>query len=194
MSSETDFAEFSTLFQSMIQDGIGEGLARFLPVIFDLAEEVDDDDEEESTYVTTSEMVTDPVSRRFVVIRSSGSGFEDLFNGEKRGRLPASKSSVESMPRVVIGEDKENGGSCPICLDEWSKGDVAAEMPCKHKFHSKCVEEWLGKHATCPLCRYEMPVEEKEEEEEEEEGDRVGVWIGFSISGVERRNSEDGGR
>lgn len=185
MSSETDFAEFSAMFERMIQGG--EGLSRFLPVIFALAGEADEDEEPTDQTTRQSEIVIDPVNRSVVMIRS-GPGLDDFLNGEKQGRSPASKSSVEDMPRVVIGEDKEKGGSCAICLEEWSEGDVAAEMPCKHKFHSRCVEEWLGIHATCPLCRYEMPVEE------EEEGKKVGVWIGFSINGGERRNEEDGGR
>ncbi|KAG2297903.1 hypothetical protein Bca4012_009091 [Brassica carinata] len=128
------------------------------------------------------------VIQRVVVIRSPV-GLEDFVNGDGSGkerRSPASKSSVESMPRVVIGGDKEVGG-CPICLEEWVEGDVAAEMPCKHEFHSKCVEEWLGRHATCPLCRYEMPVEEVEEEK------KVGVWIGLSVSTGGRRNGEGAG-
>ncbi|CAH8252275.1 unnamed protein product [Arabidopsis lyrata] len=179
MSSENDFAEFSSFFERMIQGG-GDGLSRFLPVIVALAAREDDDDQESSNQTTNP---------RLVMIRS-GYGLDDFFSGgEKQGRSPASKSAVENMPRVVIGEDKEkDGGSCAICLEEWSKGDVATEMPCKHKFHSKCVEEWLGMHATCPMCRYEMPVEEVEEEK------KVGIWIGFSINAGERRNAEDGGR
>ncbi|CAA0202578.1 unnamed protein product [Arabidopsis thaliana] len=179
MSSENDFVEFSSMFERIIQ-GRGDGLSRFLPVIVALAAREDDDDQG-STDQTTRR--GDPLSPRFVMI-GSRSGLDDFFSdGGKQGRSPALKSAVENMPRVVIGEDKEkNGGSCAICLDEWSKGDVAAEMPCKHKFHSKCVEEWLGRHATCPMCRFEMPVEEVEEEK------KIGIWIGFSINAGDRRN------
>ncbi|KAF8082962.1 hypothetical protein N665_0798s0001 [Sinapis alba] len=186
MSSETDFEEFSALFERMIRRG--DGLSRFLPLILALA----DEEEGESTDQTARQrgIVIDPVNRRVVMIRSA---LGDFLNGEfseKQGRSPASKSSVESMPRVVIGKGEGRGGSCAICLEEWLEGDVAAEMPCKHEFHSKCAEEWLGRQATCPLCRYEMPVEEVEEEK------KVGVWIGFSVSSGERRNEEeeDGGR
>ncbi|CAA7031179.1 unnamed protein product [Microthlaspi erraticum] len=187
MASEADFAEFSAMFDRMFEGR--QGLSRFLPLILALAGEADED--EETTGMTTRhrEIVIDPVNRRVLMI-GSALGLEDLLNdvSGKQGRSPASKSSVESMPRVVIGEGQEKEGSCPICLEEWSGGDVAAEMPCKHRFHSKCVEEWLGIHATCPLCRYEMPVDEEEKEK------KIGVWIGFSVSGGERRSGEDGGR
>lgn len=185
MSSENDFAEFSAILERG-----GDRLSRILPVILALAAGEADDDQESTNQTTRlGEIITDPLNPRVVMIRS-GTGLDDFFSaGGKQGRSPASKASVENMPRVVIGEDKENGGgSCAICLEEWSKGDVAAEMPCKHKFHSKCVEEWLGMHATCPMCRYEMPVEEVEEEK------KIGIWIGFSINAGERRSEEDGGR
>lgn len=75
------------------------------------------------------------------------------------GRPPASRWAVEMMPRVTIVEK----GACVICLEEWLKGDMATELPCKHKYHFECVKKWLGIHATCPLCRYEMPLEGEEE-------------------------------
>ncbi|ESQ35395.1 hypothetical protein EUTSA_v10009557mg [Eutrema salsugineum] len=180
MSSETDFAEFSAMFERMMEGG--EGLSRFLPLILAVAGEAGDNEESTDQPTRHMQIVIDPVNGRVVMIRLS-LGAEDFVNGDfsgKQGRSPASKSSVESMPRVVIGEDKEKEGSCAICLEEWSEGDVAAEMPCKHKFHSKCVEKWLAVHATCPLCRYEMPVEEGEGVK------KVGVWIGFSVNGGER--------
>ncbi|EOA36716.1 hypothetical protein CARUB_v10012348mg [Capsella rubella] len=190
MSSENDFAEFSSMFERMVERG-SDGLSRFLPVILAVAAAEAGEGGQESTDRTTrqAEIAIDPLNPRVVMIRS-GPGLEDFFSGvEKQGRTPASKASVQSMPRVVIGEDNEMGGSsCAICLEEWCKGDVAAEMPCKHKFHSKCVEEWLGRHATCPMCRYEMPVEEVKREK------KVGIWIGISINGSERRGEEDGGR
>ncbi|KAL0864983.1 hypothetical protein Bca101_044101 [Brassica carinata] len=187
MSSEADFAEFSALFERMIRRG--DGLSQFLPLILALAGEAEEDgDSTDQTARHREIVIDDPVNRRVVMIRSALGGFLNGDFSEKQGRSPASKSSVESMPRVVIGKDEERGGSCPICLEEWSEGDVAAEMPCKHEFHSKCAEEWLGRHATCPLCRYEMPVEEVEEEK------KVGVWIGFAVSAGERRNEEEGGR
>jgi len=43
---------------------------------------------------------------------------------------------------------------CNICLDEFEEEHFITILPCKHIFHSKCIEEWLSKYnQTCPICR-----------------------------------------
>ncbi|XAR51726.1 hypothetical protein NMG60_11006439 [Bertholletia excelsa] len=107
----------------------------------------------------------------------------------KEGPLPASKASIEAMPAVKITEE---GLECAICLAEYEVGGEAKEMPCKHRYHSECIEKWLGIHGTCPVCRYKMPVEESGENkkggqggEGENSGRRAGgeVRINFFFGG-----------
>lgn len=74
----------------------------------------------------------------------------------KEGPLPASKSAINELPTVKVPEEED----CVICLSEY---DEAKELPCKHRFHSDCIMKWLGIHGSCPVCRYEMPVDEKED-------------------------------
>jgi len=31
------------------------------------------------------------------------------------------------------------------------------ETPCKHKFHSVCMEEWMKQKHECPYCRTKIP-------------------------------------
>lgn len=41
---------------------------------------------------------------------------------------------------------------CPICTDEFVKGQDVRLLPCKHKFHPECVDPWLvNVSGTCPL-------------------------------------------
>lgn len=74
------------------------------------------------------------------------------------GPLPASKASIDAMPRVTVTDDCVE--DCSICLDEMRVGSVIREMPCKHGFHSDCIEMWLVLHGSCPVCRFMMPVED----------------------------------
>lgn len=37
------------------------------------------------------------------------------------------------------------GVQCPVCLKEYSIGDVAKKLPCKHAYHPECILPWLQK-------------------------------------------------
>ncbi|XP_055803504.1 uncharacterized protein LOC129872572 [Solanum dulcamara] len=84
------------------------------------------------------------------------------------GLLPASKASIEAMPMVKVLDE---GIDCSICLLDFESGEEAKEMPCKHRFHSICIDKWLGINGSCPICRYKMPVDEQCEKKDEESGD-----------------------
>lgn len=43
---------------------------------------------------------------------------------------------------------------CAVCLGDYQKNEVLRQLPvCSHIFHKDCVDEWLVKNSTCPLCR-----------------------------------------
>ncbi|KAG5580135.1 hypothetical protein H5410_050762 [Solanum commersonii] len=84
------------------------------------------------------------------------------------GLSPASITSIEAIPMVkVLGE----GIDCSICLSDFEIGKEGKEMPCKHHFHSICIDKWLGINGSCPICRYKMPVDEQCEKKDEENGE-----------------------
>ena len=46
--------------------------------------------------------------------------------------------------------------SCPICCDDYAKGDYIAwskNEQCCHAFHTDCIMQWLMNHDDCPMCR-----------------------------------------
>lgn len=72
------------------------------------------------------------------------------------GTPPAQKEAVEALPTVRIKETLQ----CSVCLDDCEVGDQVKEMPCKHKFHTKCILPWLELHSSCPICRHQLPCDE----------------------------------
>lgn len=51
-------------------------------------------------------------------------------------------------------EDVEQTPSCSICLCEFEEKECVKRLPCKHLFHSDCIDLWLVESkATCPICR-----------------------------------------
>ena len=61
--------------------------------------------------------------------------------------------SVENSVSFCLTENAEEiEKKCPICIDIISDND-RKYLPCTHKFHIKCIDEWIKKNIFCPLCR-----------------------------------------
>ncbi|PON38436.1 43kDa postsynaptic protein [Parasponia andersonii] len=88
-------------------------------------------------------------------------------DNSRRGAPPAAVSFVNSLPRVVITEEheKHDGLTCAICKDLLGIGTVVNRLPCNHLYHPSCILPWLSSRNSCPLCRYELPTDDKEYEE-----------------------------
>ncbi|EFQ30190.1 uncharacterized protein GLRG_05334 [Colletotrichum graminicola M1.001] len=53
--------------------------------------------------------------------------------------------------------DGADAATCPVCLDDFATGTVAARLPCDHVFCSACIEHWVSNHTfTCPMCRFNL--------------------------------------
>ncbi|KAK1412009.1 hypothetical protein QVD17_32928 [Tagetes erecta] len=93
----------------------------------------------------------------------SGPGLEQLLqhlaenDPNRYGTPPAKKEAVDALPDVTI---EEHSIQCSVCLDDFEVGSEAKELPCKHRFHSKCILPWLELHSSCPVCRLELPSDE----------------------------------
>ncbi|CDW85723.1 isoform b [Stylonychia lemnae] len=57
-----------------------------------------------------------------------------------------------------ISKDEIISDSCPICCEAFGNSDKISFLPCniKHIYHTNCIQMWLGKHNTCPLCKHEV--------------------------------------
>jgi len=46
---------------------------------------------------------------------------------------------------------------CVICLAEYKEKEVLRIIPkCGHTFHLSCIDMWLRKQSTCPVCRLSL--------------------------------------
>ncbi|KAJ4711355.1 E3 ubiquitin-protein ligase RING1-like [Melia azedarach] len=199
MSSEAEAPEISSLFERLLRH---RDMSLFLPFIMGFTGNIttrenpenpqspDEGTPQASTNTNSSERIIliNPFTQGMVVIEGTSSLDSLLRNlANKDGQPPASKASVDAMPcfKIGEGENEEFGGECVICLEEYEAGEIAKEMPCKHKFHANCIEKWLGIHGSCPVCRYKMPVDEEEKGNKREEQRRE-IWVSFSFNSGRR--------
>lgn len=48
---------------------------------------------------------------------------------------------------------QEGEEACIICLSDYVQGELLKQLPCKHIYHAECVDKWLRRNGTCPLCK-----------------------------------------
>jgi hypothetical protein len=60
------------------------------------------------------------------------------------------------MKNAVASDLEANQEKCFICLENLSTQKKIVELPCKHKFHKKCLNNWIRENPTCPLCRQDI--------------------------------------
>ena len=90
---------------------------------------------------------------------------------EHFGNLPRARSKssgidkkiIESLPYFKFSTLKglKNGLECSVCLAAFEDVEVLRMLPkCKHAFHIECIDKWLEKNSSCPLCRFEVVMDD----------------------------------
>ena len=64
-------------------------------------------------------------------------------------RIVSLKISPMAPPEAIVPAKL-----CPICHEEDTV--VRHTLKCNHTFHLHCIDTWLRKNRTCPLCRYKI--------------------------------------
>lgn len=49
-----------------------------------------------------------------------------------------------------------SGGTCVVCLEDFSSSVKLSKLPCSHVFHEKCIFRWVLNSKSCPLCRSQV--------------------------------------
>jgi hypothetical protein len=84
----------------------------------------------------------------------------DLFETGSIMGLP--EDAVRRLPETVIAADSAVDAAgqalcCSVCLQDFRVGEPARRLPgCRHLFHVPCIDCWLVRHGSCPLCRRDI--------------------------------------
>ncbi|TMX00708.1 hypothetical protein EJD97_000297 [Solanum chilense] len=83
--------------------------------------------------------------------------------------LPVVRSKIQFLKKVSLSKNHDDAltaeKSCSICMENYLPDSEAYNMPCNHNFHFNCIETWILKDPSCPMCRYKLPAMETSETE-----------------------------
>ncbi|KAJ6821487.1 uncharacterized protein M6B38_391300 [Iris pallida] len=74
---------------------------------------------------------------------------------ENNDNAGASESRINNLPQSVIQIDSPEE-TCAVCLEAPALGDTIRHLPCLHKFHKECIDTWLRRRASCPICKSDI--------------------------------------
>ncbi|XP_078442259.1 NEP1-interacting protein 1-like [Wolffia australiana] len=101
--------------------------------------------------------VQNAVQSQMRAVNSPFHELPDIF--ETGGATGMSRASVEDIPKMAVTKKNcvDSAGdkiSCSVCLHDLLPGEVVRSLPaCGHLFHVPCIDGWLLRHGSCPLCR-----------------------------------------
>jgi hypothetical protein len=88
-------------------------------------------------------------------------GVEEVLENQKAGPVPALPEQIAALPVETVhsvplafaamGLSGEVG-TCAVCLSEHRPGEQLRRLPCGHRFHVACCDQWLQRNKRCPLC------------------------------------------
>ncbi|ESQ50706.1 hypothetical protein EUTSA_v10022835mg [Eutrema salsugineum] len=84
--------------------------------------------------------------------------FDDLSSlFETGGSKGLTGDLVEKIPKMTITGNNNTDASCSVCLQDFQLGEIVRSLPhCHHMFHLPCIDNWLLRHGSCPMCRRDL--------------------------------------
>jgi E3 ubiquitin-protein ligase BIG BROTHER-like protein len=79
---------------------------------------------------------------------------------ESKGLNAQSVAALQQFTYVPESKDSSTDQEqCVVCRLEYEKGDKMLRLPCKHHYHSECIQQWLQHNKVCPVCSAEVTIE-----------------------------------
>jgi hypothetical protein len=104
----------------------------------------------------------------FIVPRGSRDANDPVNHRGEGSTRGIDEATLDSYPKMLYSEkvfrslrseeeeelEAEENSCCSICLSDYRESEVVGSMPdCGHMFHAVCIDRWLRRHPTCPVCR-----------------------------------------
>jgi len=130
---------------------------------------VDGDGDQEKTFTELETQIISINASNFLVFLMRGALLVSLLyfvqvsipaRSQRRG---LSEGTIKRLRRITYQSSSAEDSltQCAVCLEGYEDGDFLMVLPCdiRHNFHSMCIEPWLQRMNTCPLCQRGVPDE-----------------------------------
>jgi len=91
----------------------------------------------------------------------------NILSGNFMAERGMEQKALESLPLVTYDSEAfknvdEESKRCTICFEDYEDGNELRYLWCLHRFHKNCVDQWLGNHTTCPICKKDYAEAQKD--------------------------------
>jgi hypothetical protein len=90
---------------------------------------------------------------------------ETLTSKEKK--KTKKKEKKEEISVYKYRYKKSRVLKCSICQDNFYKDQKVKKLCCKHIYHEECINKWMERSNTCPICRKDIIKKQDTQKEKE---------------------------
>jgi len=122
------------------------------------------------------------------------SGAEQVSEAEQRAaaleeheeHIRLAQKALEYMPLEEAAGPRLHDACC-ICLSDYSEGEQLRVLLCGHRFHCRCIKDWVAQAPTCPICKEQIEAQSvsvRVEPSLESSGEVVGSVPDAAVNGT----------
>jgi len=96
---------------------------------------------------------------KYKILRDLGALLQpENDRGEERRQVLTLEDMDHYFPKKKFKEHQFSfpQNTCSICLEDFLGETICRQLYCEHIYHSKCIEDWLAQHESCPNCKKSM--------------------------------------
>jgi hypothetical protein len=120
------------------------------------------------TLVTRKHQRTNSSAAATAAAAAAAAGGNSLALAAELSPAAAAAAAAGAVSAAPAGQ--EEAETCAICFCEYEGFDSVKTLPkCGHLYHTECIDTWLSRGTTCPLCKRAVWEEQQEEETQGDE-------------------------
>jgi len=97
-------------------------------------------------------------------LRSLLQQVRSLHQGLDPEAIEANTLTMVLSSKPVMDNDVADAAQrqCMICLEDFEVNDRLRVLPCFHRYHCGCVDNWFSRSRCCPVCKHDVTARSEE--------------------------------